>query len=236
MSQHDYIIDNQTASAFRTDLNNALAAVATINSGTTAPATTYANMLWYETDTNILWKRNEGNSAWISLGTVDEGASKFEPNQTLATQAEAEGGVENTHPMTALRVRQGVSVLVASLSTASGASVVASGLDLTTYRQLSFTFNFVSSSAGPFNIRLEGVQISPDASTAPSFIHGIGTADLANGAASFNLSASTGAAPVMALGATYAGDLNINTATTTLTFTPSAGNFDNGTIRIYGCR
>ena len=59
MSQHDFNIANQTASATRADLNNALSALASLSSGTVAPTTTYANMLWYETDTNWLYVRNE---------------------------------------------------------------------------------------------------------------------------------------------------------------------------------
>ena len=65
MSQHDFDIDNATAAAARVDINLALKALGSLSSGTAAPATTYANMLWYETDTNWLWVRNEANSAWI---------------------------------------------------------------------------------------------------------------------------------------------------------------------------
>lgn len=65
MSQHDFNIANQTASATRADLNNALSALASLSSGTVAPTTTYANMLWYETDTNWLYVRNEADSAWV---------------------------------------------------------------------------------------------------------------------------------------------------------------------------
>lgn len=72
MSQHDYTIANQTASNARTDINNALKALASLNSGASAPTTTYANMLWYETDTNTLKMRNEANSAWITLFTLDQ--------------------------------------------------------------------------------------------------------------------------------------------------------------------
>lgn len=111
MATHDYVIDNQTASAFRTDLNNALQAIVTQNSGSSAPATTYANMLWYDTTNNQIKKRNEANSAWIVVGTVDEGTSTFEPNQTFATQAEAEAGTNNTKAMTALRTAQAISAL-----------------------------------------------------------------------------------------------------------------------------
>ena len=56
MSQHDFNIANQSFPATRTDLNNALAALASNSSGDTEPGTTYANQWWYETDTNILKK------------------------------------------------------------------------------------------------------------------------------------------------------------------------------------
>lgn len=106
MATHDYVIDNQTAPNFRSDLNNALAAIVSQNSNATAPTTTFANMLWYDTANNQIKKRNEADSAWIILGTVDETNSKFEPNFTPATQVEAEAGTDNTKVMTPLRVAQ----------------------------------------------------------------------------------------------------------------------------------
>jgi len=72
MSQHDFSIANQTASSARSDLNNALQALASNNSGTAAPSTTYANMLWYETDTNRLYMRNEANTAWLNVAYIDQ--------------------------------------------------------------------------------------------------------------------------------------------------------------------
>jgi hypothetical protein len=71
--QHDYIISNQSGSGFRSDLNSALSAIATQNSGSTAPSTTYAYELWADTTTGILKRRNAANSAWIDLGTLDGG-------------------------------------------------------------------------------------------------------------------------------------------------------------------
>ena len=108
MAQHDYNIANQTAASARTDINNALAAIVSTNSGATEPSSVFANMIWYDTTNNLLKIRNEGNTAWITLGTVDQINSKFEPNQTLATQAEAEAGTNNTKMMTALRVLQSI--------------------------------------------------------------------------------------------------------------------------------
>jgi hypothetical protein len=112
MAQHDYNIANQTASSARTDINNALSAIQSTNSGVAAPTTTVGNMIWYDTANNILQIRNEGNTAWITLGTVDQGGSKFEPNQTIATQAEAEAGVQATKLMTAVRVAQAIDAQV----------------------------------------------------------------------------------------------------------------------------
>lgn len=85
MSQHDYVIDNQSAPAARADINAALQAIATTNSGGTAPVTTYANMIWYDTATNQLKKRNEADSAWITMGTLDEVGGTFTPNSLLTT-------------------------------------------------------------------------------------------------------------------------------------------------------
>jgi len=83
MAQHDYVIDNQSASASRADINNALLAIVTQNAGATAPATTYADMFWYDTANNQIKKRNEANSAWITLGTINEATGKFDPNNSF---------------------------------------------------------------------------------------------------------------------------------------------------------
>jgi hypothetical protein len=53
MAQHsDYNIANQGFSAFRTDLNNVLSAINTLNSGTSRPASAVANSLWLDTTTS----------------------------------------------------------------------------------------------------------------------------------------------------------------------------------------
>ncbi len=74
MSQHDMNIANQGFPAFRTDLNNALAALASTSSGSTAPSTTFAHQLWVDTAANpsILKIRNADNDAWISIGELNQ--------------------------------------------------------------------------------------------------------------------------------------------------------------------
>ena len=70
MAQHDYVIANGTGAAVRSDLNNALAAIVSQNSGASAPATTYAYMLWADTSTNLLKLRNGANSSFITVGDL----------------------------------------------------------------------------------------------------------------------------------------------------------------------
>jgi hypothetical protein len=70
VAQHDYVIANGTGAAVRSDLNGALAAIATINSGATEPTTTYAFQLWADTTTGLLKIRNAANSAFVTVGTL----------------------------------------------------------------------------------------------------------------------------------------------------------------------
>ena len=75
MAQHDFNIANQLFPATRADLNNAFVALASNSSGDAEPGTTYANQWWYETDTNTLKLRNEANSAWIEIATLDQSSN-----------------------------------------------------------------------------------------------------------------------------------------------------------------
>ena len=71
MATHDYVIANGTGAAVRSDLNGALAAIVSQNSSASAPATTYAYMLWADTTAGIMKMRNSANNAWISLWELD---------------------------------------------------------------------------------------------------------------------------------------------------------------------
>lgn len=71
MAQHDYNIANQSGAAFRADLNNALAAIVSNNSGAVEPSTTYAYQFWADTTAGVLKQRNAANSAWVTLFQLD---------------------------------------------------------------------------------------------------------------------------------------------------------------------
>jgi len=83
MSQNDFTIANQGFPAFRADLNTALQALASNNSGTSAPSTTFANMWWYDSANNIMYIRNEDNDAWIKFAELDQTNDKFILSGTL---------------------------------------------------------------------------------------------------------------------------------------------------------
>lgn len=71
MAQHDFVIADAAGAAFRTDLNAVLQAIVTSNSGLTAPSPTFANQIWIDTTTSLFKKRNNANSAWVTLGDMD---------------------------------------------------------------------------------------------------------------------------------------------------------------------
>lgn len=90
MATHDYNLANQDGASFRSDLNNALAAIVSNNSSSTAPATTFAHQIWVDTTANVIKQRNAANDAWIELWRIDGGfnAKTFSSNVTLNAQSD----------------------------------------------------------------------------------------------------------------------------------------------------
>jgi len=82
MAQHDYNIANQTGANFRADLNNALSAIATTNSGATEPSTTFAHQLWVDTSSSVLKIRNAADNAWVTTGVSITASNTFTGNLT----------------------------------------------------------------------------------------------------------------------------------------------------------
>lgn len=242
MATHDYVIDNQSASAFRTDLNNALQAILTQNSNATAPATTAANMIWYDTANDQIKKRNEANSAWIVLGTVNEGAGTFTQSgeRVIASQPQAEAGTDNTTVMTPLRAAQAIAaltpayvdtVLLGTLTTTSGSTQTLSGLVLTDYKFIFMTFDAVSTSVTTY-FRVGGVSGPFSANIGSSeTLSGHCNIDLQNGVGSLSTDNSS-----LAVGQFTAGPTGFTNASTSVSITANTGTFDAGSVRIYGVK
>jgi len=143
MAQHDYDIANQTAPNFRSDLNDALEAIATNNSGSTQPSATYANQWWYDTSNNILKIRSEADDAWINVGYLDQSTNEFKPyiGATQITAFLDEDDMSSDSP-TAIPSQQSVKAYVdaaspdtglytktADVATTSGTTIAITGLD-----------------------------------------------------------------------------------------------------------
>ena len=109
MSQHDFNIANQGFPAFRSDLNDALLAIRSTNSGATAPTPTVAGMLWYDTATSILKRRNTANTAWIDVNSDTVAAL------TVRGNASGSAAAETNLSVTTLRAMLGFPVSTAGL-------------------------------------------------------------------------------------------------------------------------
>ena len=70
MAQHDYDIGNQNGANFRADLNSALSAILSLNSGSTPPAATAAYSLWADTSTSPPVLKQYNGSAFVTIGTM----------------------------------------------------------------------------------------------------------------------------------------------------------------------
>ena len=71
MATHDYVLDNASGANFRSDLNNALAAIVSNNSSSSEPSTKYAYQWWADTNDGVLKIRNSANDGWVTLLQLD---------------------------------------------------------------------------------------------------------------------------------------------------------------------
>ena len=123
MSQNDLVIANQTFPNTRADINSALQAIASLNSGATAPTTTYANMMWYDTTSGILKMRSEADDAWINLGELDQVLGTFTPSGVIGTSSDPNFSVDPTLLATRGTIKDFVKVVqVASFQTGASSS------------------------------------------------------------------------------------------------------------------
>ena len=97
MAQHDYSIANQTFPSTRSDINNALSAIGSLNSGTSAPSTTFAGMLWYDTTNGVIKQRNAADSAWVTLWTDDLGGFVSQDGASIYA---ADAGASDSYSIT----------------------------------------------------------------------------------------------------------------------------------------
>lgn len=94
-------VPNGSGASVRSNMNNALQAITTQQSGATAPTITYPYQTWVDTSTVpvILKVRNGANNAWLSIGQIYDTGLKFlaaEGNGTVGGYSFALDGGQDT--------------------------------------------------------------------------------------------------------------------------------------------
>ena len=95
MAQHDYVIANASGATVRADINSALSAIQTLNSGTSAPSSTAAGMFWLDTTGGApyaLKVRDAGNNHWLTLASVTDPGS----DGNIETSATIKGTIDTS--------------------------------------------------------------------------------------------------------------------------------------------
>lgn len=120
MAQHDMNIANQGFPATRADLNNALQALVSNSSGTSAPSTTFANQWWYDTTNNKMYIRNEANNAWIEVAVLDQTNNEWQITTGVVQAKDSDGlALKTDDGTTRLFVLDGGDVGIATISVSS---------------------------------------------------------------------------------------------------------------------
>ena len=133
MSQNDLVIANQTFPSFRSDLNNALQALGSLNSGSSSPSTTYANMMWYDTTANILKVRSEADDAWLNVGYLNQSTNEFSilDNTKVSNTSGGQTGLLGDQATSTWQTGTGTTQSLVSPANVK-ASVLANSVSLTT--------------------------------------------------------------------------------------------------------
>lgn len=151
MPQHDYAIADQTGAPFRGDINNALSAVLSTNSGATAPAVTAAGMLWFDTSTTppTLRIRNSANTGWNGIAAFDTGSI----------------AISNTVAMSGAQIRQAKGADIAAAATVDLSAATGNNISLTGTGGPITSFGTVPAGAMFFLTTAASVQITHNATS-----------------------------------------------------------------------
>lgn len=177
MATHDYNLANQDGASFRSDLNNALAAIVSNNSSSTEPSTTFAFQWWVDTNNTLIKIRNAANDGWVTVG--DYSATNFgllTSSSASSTYMPLSGGTFTG----AVTVGTGGS-LVFEGSTADANELTLAVVDptadrtitlpdaTTTMAGLAVAQTFTKAQRGTITTLTDGATITPDFSASNNF-------------------------------------------------------------------
>lgn len=174
---------------------------------------------------NLTVKGNASGTGTVILEAPNTNSNRTitlpDSTSTLATTAQVDAVSSIVH--------------LGTITTTSGSSASLSGLTLTGYKQLQFFINGVSGSTTTLSLRLNGYFVaSVNSGSATDGTFGNGTIDLFDGV--FGSSHSVHNGTTLVSTGSGGGLSGVTTASTSITFTISAGTFDAGSIRIYGVK
>lgn len=84
MSQHSFSIPNLPGASYRASNNDALQSLVTQSAGQNEPATTYPCMVWADTANYVLRQRDETNTAWVVVESLDSNRTPLLNSTTTA--------------------------------------------------------------------------------------------------------------------------------------------------------
>ena len=133
-------------------------------------------------------------------------------------------------------ISSGGFTLLGTLTTTSGATQTLSSLTLTDYKFLFITINNVSSTSST-HLKCNNINITGDNGNATHSFWGTLIVDLSTSSFSNAFASDLNTSGLREnSGAVRAGNIGFTTATTSIQFSLTAGNFDSGTIKIYGAK
>lgn len=170
MSQNDFTIANQGFPAFRSDLNSALQALASLNSGATEPTTTFAYQLWADTTNSLLKIRNSANSGWVTIGDIGTAFLGLVDPATANTFSAAQTFNSGTLKLA------GSTSGTATLNPPAAASTYTYTLPAVTgtLASLALAQTFTAAQRGTVSALTDAATITPNFSTANNFSLTIG--------------------------------------------------------------
>lgn len=89
MSQNTLVIADGTGAEVLAALTEAFDTVATLNSGSAAPAETYPFMWWADTTTGLLKIRNAADTDWVTVGTLASANLGLIPTSAIGSTVQA---------------------------------------------------------------------------------------------------------------------------------------------------
>ena len=131
MSQHDYVIANDSGASVRADLNSALQAILSQNSGTSEPSSTSAGTLWLDTTGGspyALKIRDAGNNHWITLTSVNDPGSDSNAFLPAQINLPTSGGVFESDGSTEILTESSGAVTLKNTTIDGTVSMASSGV------------------------------------------------------------------------------------------------------------